>query len=129
MGIQTELPAAPVTAENRTWRIQIECGFDTPVTERTVTFLREVVPLDAQGARAGPSIQSNVAVGDNGAFPLSVTAKAAQLLPRSFTDPNTGKTMSGAEMMSMLSYIGDTLWQEVVDAELAEQTEQAEQAE
>lgn len=122
MGIQTELPAAPVTAENRTWRIQIECGFDLPVADRSVTYLREVVPLDAQGNRAGSSTQSNVAVGNNGAFPLSVTATAAQILPRSFTDPSTGKTMTGADMMSMLSYIGDTLWQEAVAAELVRQT-------
>lgn len=67
MGIQTELAAVPVAAENRTWRIQIECGFDLPVADRSVAYLREVVPLDAQGNRAGPSMQSNVAVGNNGA--------------------------------------------------------------
>lgn len=30
--------------------------------------------------------------------------------------------MTGADMMSMLSYIGDTLWQEAVAAELVRQT-------
>jgi hypothetical protein len=102
---------APVVKDNRTWRIQIFCPSDLPVSQWRVEWLREVVQRDAQGNVVGERLQGQVDVGAGVSVPLTVSALAPDLLQESFTDPGTGKTMTGAEMMSMLAYIGDLRWQ------------------
>ena len=119
MGIEIELPSVQVKAENRTWRVQIECGFDRAVADRTVEFLREVVTLDADGNRLGAITQHATKVGTNEHFRLHVSANFAALGGRTFTAG--GATVTGAQMMALISLIGDTLWQEAVAAELARQ--------
>lgn len=125
MAIETELPAVPVKAENRTWRVEIECRHDMAVADRAVTFHREVVPLDRDGQPAGPAVQSRVAVG-SGFLPLRVTATFAELGARSFTA--AGVTVTGAQMMALIALVGDALWQEAVAAELDRQTKGGESA-
>lgn len=118
MGIETELPAVPVKAENRTWRVEIECRHDMAVADRSVTFHREIVPVDRDGKPAGLAVQNRVAVG-SGFLPLNVTATFADLGGRQFTA--AGVTVTGAQMMALVALVGDTLWQEKVAAELARQ--------
>ena len=119
MGIKAAIASVPVEAENRTWRVQMECPFDLAVQDRWVVFHREVVPLDAQGARAGDINQSIVPVGNNPAFRLEVKATLAQIKDKKFT--GGGVTVTGAQIMALIAAAGDKLWEAAVNAELARQ--------
>lgn len=110
---------APEKRDNRTWRIQIFCPSDQPVERWAVEWLREVVLRDASGNVVGERNQHEVEVAPGVSVGLVVREVAPQLLTEIFTDPATGKTMTGAEMMSMLAYIGDVRWQAKVAAEIA----------
>lgn len=118
-----ETPKIPVSRDNRTWQILIWCESSKPVSQWSVTWHREVVQRDAQGNVVGDRIQSVPIPVTEGEVtvqvPLNITAMAPQLLQESFTDPATNKTMTGAEIMSMLAYIGDLRWQAERDARIA----------
>lgn len=114
-----ESAPVPVARDNRTWRMHIFCEANVPVTQWSVEWLREIVQRDADGNVVGERIQHAVEVAPGVTVDLKVAATAADLLGASFTDPATGKTMTGAEIMSMLAYIGDLRWQQKVDAAIA----------
>lgn len=114
-----ESAPVPVVRDNRTWRMQIFCDANVPVPQWSVEWLREVVQRDAEGNVVGERIQHAVTVAGGVTVDLKVSATAAQILGESFTDPATGKTMTGAELMSMLAYVGDVRWQAKVDAAIA----------
>jgi len=98
------LDTAPLTRKEYSWRIEIfaEAGDADP----EVVFHREVRSLNAAGAIVG--------VPDRSVPP--VRRRLSTVTARSFATLDGAKTMTGAELASLLTKAGDDLRQEDIAA-------------
>jgi hypothetical protein len=98
------LDTASLTRKEYSWRIEIFAEAGDPDPE--VVFHREVRSLDANGALIGAA--------DRSVAP--VRRRLSAVAARSFATLDGGKTMTGAEIASLLAKAGDDLREEDIAA-------------